>query len=124
MKKAVIIISLLLCASVASARGIVKHLAVSAAETAVDMSVAHGVNKSIQEGEAAKAAKEAGWTCPQCGQSGNQGNFCINCGSPKPQPAETWECPACHQKGNKGNFCTNCGNPKIPQENVQKLTHE
>ena len=29
------------------------------------------------------AAEEA-WTCPDCGQAGNAGNFCTNCGAPCP----------------------------------------
>ena len=51
------------------------------------------------------------WDCPNCGQTGNVGNFCANCGTPKPAPA-TWDCPNCGQTGNTGNFCANCGTPK------------
>ena len=29
---------------------------------------------------------QTGWTC-SCGQTGNTGKFCANCGSPKPAPA-------------------------------------
>lgn len=50
------------------------------------------------------------WTCPACGQNGNDGNFCTNCGAAK--PAGEWDCPDCGQKGNNGNFCTNCGKPR------------
>ncbi|SFG19195.1 SPFH domain-containing protein [Oribacterium sp. WCC10] len=46
-----------------------------------------------------------GWTC-ECGAS-NNGNFCTNCGKPRPKPA-TWFCPQCGTE-NGGNFCTNCG---------------
>ena len=46
------------------------------------------------------------WTCPGCGQTGNTGNFCSNCATPKPD--ESWTCPSCGQTGNKGNFCSNC----------------
>ena len=49
----------------------------------------------------------AGWTC-SCGAV-NTGNFCQNCGKPKPQPAG-WTC-SCGAV-NTGNFCTNCGKPK------------
>ena len=45
-----------------------------------------------------------GWTC-SCGAV-NNGNFCTNCGSPKPAPA-SWIC-SCGAV-NTGNFCTNCG---------------
>ncbi|MGN0948982.1 SPFH domain-containing protein [uncultured Megasphaera sp.] len=57
------------------------------------------------------------WTC-SCGQSGNTGKFCSNCGKPKPQPAAEWTCPQCGQSGNKGNFCSNCGTPR-PQAPAQ-----
>ena len=29
-------------------------------------------------------AQAAGWTCPSCGQAGNTGKFCTNCGQPNP----------------------------------------
>lgn len=44
------------------------------------------------------------WTC-ECGTA-NTGNFCSNCGKPKP----TWTCE-CGEE-NSGNFCTNCGKPR------------
>ena len=48
------------------------------------------------------------WTC-QCGQAGNTGKFCQNCGTP--QPTESgWTC-SCGTV-NKGRFCQNCGSPK------------
>ena len=28
---------------------------------------------------------EAGWTCQKCGQTGNTGRFCSNCGAAKPE---------------------------------------
>ncbi|MGN1317811.1 MAG: SPFH domain-containing protein [Lachnospirales bacterium] len=49
-----------------------------------------------------------GWTC-NCGQSGNTGKFCMNCGKQKPV-AEGWTC-SCGEV-NKGRFCQNCGSPK------------
>ncbi|MCL2628180.1 MAG: SPFH domain-containing protein [Oscillospiraceae bacterium] len=51
----------------------------------------------------------AGWTC-ECGAAGNTGNFCANCGKPKPTPG-TWTC-GCGAADNTGNFCANCGKPK------------
>ena len=48
----------------------------------------------------------AGWTCG-CGAV-NTGNFCSNCG--KPKPSAEWTC-SCGNV-NKGNFCSNCGKPK------------
>ena len=56
-----------------------------------------------------KAAE--GWTCGKCGRQGNAGNFCTNCGAPRPAPA-SWNCPSCGQQGNQGNFCMNCGAKK------------
>ena len=51
---------------------------------------------------------EAGeWTCPNCSQTGNTGNFCGNCGTAR--PSADWICPDCGQNGNTGNFCSNCG---------------
>ena len=32
---------------------------------------------------AVSALAEA-WTCPNCGQEGNSGNFCPNCAAPRP----------------------------------------
>jgi len=32
----------------------------------------------------------------------------MNCGKPKPAPAEGWACPKCGTV-NEGNFCVNCG---------------
>lgn len=55
----------------------------------------------------AVAAAAAGWTC-ECGAA-NSGNFCTNCGKPKPQPAG-WTCSC--GAANTGNFCTNCGKPR------------
>ena len=59
----------------------------------------------------------AGWTCPSCGQAGNKGKFCSNCGTAKPAEPEEWTCPACGQTGNKGKFCPGCGAAR-PVENA------
>ena len=48
------------------------------------------------------------WNC-ECGQS-NEGNFCSNCGKPRPVDAGVWNCE-CGQS-NSGNFCSNCGKPR------------
>ena len=52
------------------------------------------------------------WDC-ECGNRGITGNFCSNCGRPRPKPAEpdTWDC-VCGNKGIRGNFCSNCGRPR------------
>ncbi len=52
----------------------------------------------------------SGWTCPKCGQTGNTGKFCSNCGAPRPDAS--WTCAKCGQTGNTGKFCSNCGAPK------------
>ena len=62
---------------------------------------------------AAQQQADAGWTCPECNQGGNTGNFCQGCGKPKPAPKpDGWTCPECGQGGNNGNFCQGCGKPK------------
>ena len=46
------------------------------------------------------------WTC-RCGHT-NTGNFCTDCGAPK--PAVGWICPNCGRHCDATtNFCTNCG---------------
>lgn len=52
------------------------------------------------------------WKC-SCGAT-NTGNFCMNCGSPKPQPQGQWTC-SCGTV-NSGKFCINCGKPKPQPE--------
>ena len=49
-----------------------------------------------------------GWTCA-CGQTGNTGKFCGNCGQPKPAD-EGWTCTC--GAVNKGKFCAECGRPR------------
>ncbi len=52
----------------------------------------------------------AGWTC-SCGQTGNTGKFCGNCGKPQPAAAPT-ACPKCGWQpadGNMPKFCPECG---------------
>lgn len=49
------------------------------------------------------------WNCPVCGQEGNTGNFCFNCGTARPAASGAWTCPNCGQTGNTGKFCPNCG---------------
>lgn len=62
-----------------------------------------------QAAPAPAAAAPAGWTCA-CGQTGNTGKFCAECGAPKPAPAGEWTC-SCGTV-NKGKFCAECGSPK------------
>ena len=57
---------------------------------------------------AAPTAPANGWKCA-CGTVAT-GNFCPECGSPKPAEAEGWTC-SCGAV-NKGKFCPNCGQKK------------
>lgn len=55
------------------------------------------------------AAAGAAWTC-SCGAQ-NNGKFCGNCGSPKPEAAGPWFCTNCGTQ-NTGNFCSGCGSKR------------
>lgn len=71
-----------------------------------------GAQQPAAQPAPAPAAAPAGWTC-SCGQTGNTGKFCANCGSPKPAPAPaagSWVCSC--GTSNTGKFCCNCGSPK------------
>ncbi len=48
------------------------------------------------------------WTC-KCGNGGNTGKFCAECGSPKPEE-DGWKCEC--GAVNKGKFCPECGKPR------------
>lgn len=49
------------------------------------------------------------WECPNCHQE-NAGNFCANCGTPKPAAPTAKFCPQCGAKVELGaKFCSNCG---------------
>jgi membrane protease subunit (stomatin/prohibitin family) len=67
-----------------------------------------------QPAPAAAPVAAEGWAC-SCGAVGNTGNFCADCGLPKPQPppqaaADTWICSC--GAANTGKFCSECGKPK------------
>ena len=63
------------------------------------------------------AMAEAGWTCEN-GHEGNTGNFCSECGSPRPVVSDTWTCVNGHE-GNTGNFCSECGAPRPAASDVE-----
>ncbi len=50
------------------------------------------------------------WVCPNCGTVGNDGKFCKECGTKKPESAN-WYCPECGTL-NDGKFCKNCGHKR------------
>lgn len=66
---------------------------------------------SAQMGDGISNAINGTWDC-SCGQRSIVGNFCNNCGLPRPKPVVqtggAWDC-ICGQKGIVGNFCNNCG---------------
>ena len=68
--------------------------------------------QAAQQAVQMQPASAAGWTCPSCGETGNKGKFCSNCGTAKPAEPEEWTCPTCGQTGNKGKFCPGCGTAK------------
>ena len=75
---------------------------------------AMGQQQQAQQPAPAPAAP-AGWTC-SCGQTGNQGKFCMGCGAakPEPKPADSWKC-SCGATAT-GKFCTECGAPKPAED--------
>ncbi len=76
------------------------------------------------QGGGQEQAPASGWAC-SCGQTGNTGNFCNECGKPKPADEAGWAC-SCGQV-NKGKFCSACGSPKpagTPQYQCDKCGWE
>ena len=76
------------------------------------MGAASSTNAAQMEQQRREAEQKAqqGWSC-SCGQTGNTGKFCSNCGKPKPAPAGSWKCPSCGSE-NIGRFCGECGTKK------------
>jgi membrane protease subunit (stomatin/prohibitin family) len=78
-----------------------------------------------QQAAPAPAPAAQGWTC-SCGQTGNTGKFCANCGGKKPEAQpEGWTC-SCGAV-NKGKFCAECGAKKpagVPQYKCDKCGWE
>ena len=68
-----------------------------------------------QPAPAPTPAAPAGWTC-SCGQTGNQGKFCMGCGAakPEPKPVDSWKC-SCGATAT-GKFCPECGAPKPAED--------
>ncbi|MCR4722891.1 MAG: SPFH domain-containing protein [Eubacteriales bacterium] len=60
-----------------------------------------------QNNNSVQAMPQGSWKC-ECGTV-NTGNFCSNCGKPKPETNE-WKCEC--GTVNTGNFCSNCGKPR------------
>ena len=75
-----------------------------------------GQQQAAQQPAPAPApAAPAGWTC-SCGQTGNQGKFCMGCGAakPEPKPVDSWKC-SCGATAT-GKFCPECGAPKPAED--------
>ena len=75
-----------------------------------------GQQQAAQQPAPAPApAAPAGWTC-SCGQTGNQGKFCMGCGAakPDPKPVDSWKC-SCGATAT-GKFCSECGAPKPAED--------
>ena len=75
-----------------------------------------GQQQAAQQPAPAPApAATAGWTC-SCGQTGNQGKFCMGCGAakPEPKPVDSWKC-SCGATAT-GKFCPECGAPKPAED--------
>ena len=72
-----------------------------------DAAALFAMNQTMGQAAAPAANQPGTWTCA-CG-SVNTGNFCPQCGKPKPAGG-AWVC-ACGAE-NTGNFCTQCGKPR------------
>jgi membrane protease subunit (stomatin/prohibitin family) len=64
---------------------------------------------------------EAGWTC-SCGTV-NQGKFCTNCGTKKPEGAPLYKCDKCgwepEDPAHPPKFCPECGDAFDENDRVQ-----
>ena len=126
MKKVLLFVAaLMFVGGTASAQSILDRLgdrAKNAVENNIGNKVERGVNdildgkigkKKDKGGNKEKADNGAGWTCPECGKTGNTGKFCNDCGAKQPAAAPaasaSWDCPECGAKGNAGKFCEECG---------------
>ena len=69
---------------------------------------AMGQQQQPPQGNESRQQAVSTWKC-ECGETGNAGKFCMNCGKPKPEE-NGWTC-SCGTV-NKGKFCMNCGSPK------------
>lgn len=77
-----------------------------------NVQAAGGVKQPTMAAAAPKTAADT-WSC-SCGETGNTGKFCINCGAKKPEAEGYWIC-SCGTK-NKGKFCMECGAKKPVSE--------
>lgn len=66
------------------------------------------VQQNAQPQQQQQAPNPNEWKC-NCGTV-NSGKFCLECGTPKPEPKGNWTC-SCGAT-NSGKFCAECGSPK------------
>ena len=64
------------------------------------------------------AAEGGHWICPN-DSTDNNGNFCMECGAPRPV-VDSWTCPACGTAGLTGAFCHECGARRPEEEGPAK----
>ena len=69
--------------------------------------IANSVNVSPQPAQPTHQVA-SGWSC-SCGEKNIQSNFCPNCGSKKPAPANSWTCSNCGTVNITSPFCPECG---------------
>lgn len=74
-------------------------------------------NQMMNQQAAPVQAAPAGWTC-SCGQSGNTGKFCKECGAKREEPQVGWTC-SCGAV-NTGKFCVECGSKKPADAPIYK----
>ncbi len=71
-----------------------------------------GQDSAAHETAAAAAGQSGAWTCPVCGKTGLNGNFCSACGAKKPEGSQKKFCPNCGKElPAGGRFCPECGAP-------------
>ncbi len=85
----------------------------NAATQLFQMNQQQGQQQYQQPAAAAAQPAAPGWAC-SCGMA-NQGNFCYNCGKPKPVGAPLYRCNKCGWRpadpANPPKFCPECGDP-------------
>lgn len=68
--------------------------------------------------QAAAPQPQAGWSCA-CGQAGNTGKFCAECGQPRPGGIRCDKCGWTAAPGDKApKFCPECGDPIDEKDRV------
>lgn len=69
----------------------------------------------------AAVAEAAQWTCPGCGAV-NDGNFCMECGTPRPAQVVCPGCGAVYPADTANKFCSECGSALNAEPAAEALT--